>query len=403
MKKNFTLLVLTALAVFTANAQINFKDSEANMQIAGTSRDTITQGTVNGVVFYQFSHLWHFNTNKPATTLVDPADATKLGPLQKASTRKGWRGVAVMPNGAQSGLAGGNLGKCQNYGGGGDPVHFANVADLRSYLGSALNYPDTGKPLNAVDSAATCVFDMPNGGAAWAVYPGKYKKTDTRVYYNLGGSTVTSDLSFTIMTYDAGTSGKTVKCKMVLSLAPSSEGNPSVDGTTFMGKGADKTDSIALGNNGPKRYEKQIFTSSSNLIADSVRINVAEAFGLTANDLTAKKVLLAIITEASDLTPEAGKYDPVIALDNFHVSFWLDTLTPPTTAVDNTSVSGTDVIGKIGKIEISGAQGSGTVYNLTGQKIGSFVSGLGSQTVYAPAGVYIVKETGKPAVKIIVE
>ncbi len=418
MKKIFTrktvfLSVILAAFSLTANAQVNFKEGVANMAQAGTTRDTISYGDVGGTTRYQFDYTWHFNTNKPATLLQNPDNAANLGTLQKASTRKGWYSVGVRENGAVAGLAGGNLGKTNtnNYAGG-DPVYFANVATLRDYLGSTtLNYPDTGTPLNAVDSAASCVFGMPNGGAAWATYPGKYKKTNTRVYFNLGGSILTSDMSFTLMTYDAGTSGKPVTVKLIVSLAPPAHSAPGISATSVIGIGADKTDSIALGNNGPIRYEKTIFTSSSNVMADSVRINICETFGIPISEMNFKKVIVSLITEASDLTPEEGKYDPIIALDNFHFNFWLDspsipevqTIVKQPSAVKVSTVSSTNIIGKTGQIEITGASNTVAVYGITGQKVASVNSAQGTQSISVPAGIYIVKENNQPTVKVVVK
>jgi hypothetical protein len=51
--------------------------------------------------------------------------------------------------------------------------------------------------------------------------------------------------------------------------------------------------------------------------------------GLRPSDFTAKKVLIALITEGTGDPITPGKYDPVVALDNVKVSFWLETLTPP--------------------------------------------------------------------------
>lgn len=396
-------MLFGALAAFslTVNAQVNFKDSGANMAQAGITRDTIKIGEISGTKYYQLSYTWHFNTDRSLTLLENPSIPGNLGAPQKVSTRKGWRGVGVLPSGYPTGLAGGNFGKSQSYTGGGDPVYFASVAALREYLGSTTLKYETGNPLNAVDSAVSCVFKMPNGGGAWAVYPGKYKKTDTRLYYNLGGSIPTSDFAFTVMTYDAGTSGKTVSAKLVVSLAPSTDGSPSVN-AAGIGLGADKADSLALGNNGPVRYEKTIFTSSSNVIADSVRVNICETFGLSIDVLAKKKVILALITEASDLTPEAGKYDPVIAFDNFHLNFWLETPSIPA-GIKSAAVSTINVVGKQGQIEVLDADTEVTVYNITGLKVAVINPAQGSQTISVPAGVYLVAGKNQQTAKVLVK
>lgn len=395
-------LILASTSVF---AQINFKDSPANMAQAGTTKDTLNTGTIDATTYLHLYHNWHFNTDRTATGLENPSNPGFLVAPSKASTRKGWRSTGVQPSGAATGLAGGNLGKTQGYGGGGDPVYFANVASLRNYIGSTtLKYPDTSLPLNALDSAVTCLFGMPNGGAALAVYPGKYKKTDTRVYYNLGGSIPTSDLSFTVMTYDAGTSGNTVNVKLVVSIAPSTESNPAVNNTTGIGSGADKTDDTSLGNTGPIRFEKQIFTSSSNVVSDSVRIDICKEFNLSIDYLKFKKVIVALITESSNMTPTAGVYDPVIAFDNFHINFWLDTPSIPTniTSVKNPTDSRV-IFGKKGTIDITGATSPIQIYSITGQKVADISVVKSTHSVSLAKGIYLVAEKNKPTIKVSVQ
>lgn len=321
--KKITSLLIAATFCLAANAQINFKDSEANMAQAGTVKDTISTNTVEGTTYNQISHTWHFNTNKAATIATeDPNKAGYLGAPQKASTRKGWRGTGVQPSGAVTGLVHGNLGKTQGYTGGGDPVHFASITDLRAYLSSTtLKYTENDVMQNDADSAVTTVIDVEEGNAVWAIYPGKYKKTDTRVYYNLGGSVVSSDLSFDILTVDPGTSGKTVSVKLIVSIAQKTEGNPAVDNATGIGRGADKTDSATIAYPGSARFEKVIYTSGDA----KKTVNICKEFGLSIDTLNFKKIIVALITESSSLTPEEGVYDPVIGYDNFNINLWYDT------------------------------------------------------------------------------
>ncbi len=389
--KKFTLMMIVALFALTANAQINFKDSKANMDQAGTTKDTLSNGTIADVTYYQIAHNWHFNTNKPVTIAgEDPAKPGFLGAPQKASTRKGWRVTGVRPNGSVTGLVHGNLGKTQGYTGGGDPVHFASVADLRSFLGNtSLKYQENSIAQNDLDSAVTCVIDVAAGDAALAVYPGMYKKTDTRVYYNLGGSIATSDLSFDVMTVDPGNSGKTVNVKLIVSIANKLESNPSVDNNTGIGKGADKTDSTATAYPGSARFEKVIYTSGAAV----KHVNICQEFGLNIDTLDYKKVIIALITESSDLTPEPGKYDPVIGYDNFKLKFWHDTPSLPVTSLDKVSQTAVNVIGKTGSIELSDSASGAVIYSISGQKVATIRSGMKSVSV--PAGIYIVKSGNK--------
>lgn len=402
--KKITLIALFLTLIFLANAQINFKDGLANMAQAGAVRDTLHTGTVSGTTYYELRHTWNFNTDRTPTLVTeDPAKPGYMGAPQKASTRKGWRGTGVRPGGSATGLVHGNLGKTQSYTGGGDPVYFASISDLKTYLGSTtLKYTEAGKegPQNDLDSAVTSVIKRSDGDAAWCIYPGKYKKTDTRVYYNLGGSIVTSDLSFDVLTLDPGTSGKTVSVKLIVSVANKAEGSPSVDNTTGFGKAADKTDSATVAYPGSARFEKLIYTSG----APGKTINICKEFGLSIDTLNFKKVIVTLITESSSLIPESGVYDPVIGFDNFKISFWLDVPSLPTiTSVDPIAEYSTKIIGKQGEIEIIGGKSLISVFNITGQKIAEVIPSQEITTIALPRGIYILAEQNSKTTKVIVK
>ena len=72
-------------------------------------------------------------------------------------------------------------------------------------------------------------------------------------------------------------------------------------------------------------------------------------------------------------------------------------------AISKVKTSSTIVNGLKGQIEITGAQASVSVYNITGQKIATFVPNSGSRFVFVPAGIYLVAEQNQPTVKIIVK
>jgi hypothetical protein len=73
------------------------------------------------------------------------------------------------------------------------------------------------------------------------------------------------------------------------------------------------------------------------------------------------------------------------------------------TAIPSVDVSTTQVIGQTGQIKIVGAQSVVTVYNITGQKVATIAPAQGNQTILLPAGVYLVAEQNKRAVKVIVK
>ncbi|MDR0833767.1 MAG: T9SS type A sorting domain-containing protein [Candidatus Symbiothrix sp.] len=345
MKKNHFLVLAAMFAVFTVKAQMNFKDSESNYLQAGVVK-TILQENPDDAAKPLISFLWNFNTNKAITAMENPDKPGYLGTPQKASTRRGWRGVALNEYGKEVGYNNDNVGRCNNYQAGGDPVHFADVNALKAYVSSSLKYSDeVGKESmnNAIDTAAVCVFDMPEGGAAWAVYPGKYKKVDTRWGYNFANSTVTSDIEFDLCTYDPGNTGKTAAYKLVVTIVDGTKAGQdfrNISGNAA-NTGVDKTDSASVYGSagtlidGVRRYEfANLFTSSATPFTDKVQVKVAQLCGLQPSDFTAKKILIALITEGTGDPITPGKYDPVVALDNVKVEFWLETLTPPATVSD---------------------------------------------------------------------
>jgi hypothetical protein len=407
--KKITLLALVSLFGLSISAQINYKDSQANYAQAGVTKDTLEVNPDN-VQLSHFAFNWHFDTNKAATELEKTGSRGYLGSLQKASTRKGWRGVTFDETGRETGYATDNIGRCYNYQAGGDPVHFTNTAALIAYLDSELKYSDeSGKESmnHAIDSNVCVVLDDPAGGCVFGVYPGKYKIVDIRFGFNNGTSTATSDISFDLMTLDPGNTGKTASYKLVVTIVDGTKSgqdfrNISGGATT---RGVDKTDSASVYGtageyiDGVRRYEfANIFTTGATAFTDKVNIKIAEKCGLEYKDFSGKKILIALITEGTGEPITSGKYDPILGIDNLKFNLWVE-YTP--TGIPSIAIAPTKVIGKKGSLEVVDAQSVVDIYSITGQKVASLTPDV--KSVAVPAGVYIASEKYKKAVKVIVK
>jgi hypothetical protein len=409
---------------------------------------------------YPYPHwnfTWHWDNlydpgsdlsgNTP-TPLLQTADAgggvVNATSASHVPTRGGlyFAGIDTDGRRANNGVASGKgYFRLQTYSTGGDAVYVENMTALRAYLGSTLNHPDFSAPLNALDSVAACIVKLSDSNNALAFYPGKYAKTDFRFTFNFNESYPSSDITFKLLQIDKGTTGNDVKYKMVVSIAPYDPDGADTSAKNVLGSfqniaaananfGCDKTDSASIyGNVGPYRYEfADVIVANGGAtseLATPVIINLVEKiktvsgnFALT--DLARKRITIAIVGEAANSSAlvEAGgaehKYNPVIAFDDLRFSFWknwyqannsglTETGGTPPTAIHDTPISITKVIGQKGQIEISGAKAAVTVYGITGQKIATIVPIQGTEYISVPSGVYLVSEKGQPAKKVLVK
>lgn len=293
MKKVFLTFALIG-AVFTANAQFRI------------DKDYPTAGirVVNDIPNASKNITVDFNTDKALTQVG--------GSAQKASTARGVYAKVYNELGAEVSPVDS---KANNYGSNGNPIHISDVATILNFYtvadepaySSAHNF---WKPVNAVFDIDPS--DLTN--QAFGVYPGIYKRIDYRFYFNFEGSQVKSDIEFDIMTFDAGNTGKTAKYKLMLSI------------------GSDKT-SIAEGDGKTPDYALADFYETGSGV---VHVKLAEAFGADPSIFTNKKVYISLYTDGTGESIQHGKYDPVIAIDNFTVQLGLaEWLTPDAGAEAN--------------------------------------------------------------------
>jgi hypothetical protein len=417
---------------------------------------------------YKFPHwdlLWHFNNLKDNKNNLDPSDDVlttylKIPDIAYTDTLI-WVAHATDPvvplsktiaashlptrNGIFFAGVAGDEGKhalgvinskdwlrLQTYTGGGNAVLVESVNDFLSLMnwgkvikervrtGTDPNFVYSANTLSTnfpvADSSAVFALKMGTNDNALAFYPGTYDKTDLRLAFQFDSSRVSSDITFKLLQVDKGTSGKNMTYKMVVSIRPPT----SVNGFVNIGSkifqtgstGCDKTDSTSYGDAGPYRYViDNIFEAQggANPMTGVTTINLVDKIktknpNFTIDSLSKKRIIVAIIGVASE-TGAPGTHHPIIAIDDIHVSYWIDWYKFNNgglyTSIGKTTVASAKIIGQTGQIQITGAKASGAVYNIMGRKVATFVPG--SQIVTVPAGIYLVKEQNRPAVKVLVK
>lgn len=187
--------------------------------------------------------------------------------------------------------------KCENYNSNGNPVHVASTDSLIAIMNkfSALNITKADSVRNLYWKPAACLFDVVKGDAtdlAFGSYPGKYKHVEYGFQFDFSGFGLSSDISFSIDTYDPGNTGKTASYKLIVFLGSISSANA-----------VDTIENFYVTGSGKKE------------------VNLAEALGVNYSVFSSKKVYIMITTLGTDSEIVEGKYDPIIIFDNFNVSW----------------------------------------------------------------------------------
>lgn len=424
--------------------------------------------------FPHWSLLWHFNGLKDNKNNLDPSDDVpttylKISEIAEADTLY-WTAHATDPdvplaktiaashlptrNGiffagvdadggkhAQGIVNNKDWLRLQSYQSGGNAVLVESVSDFIGFLscgkvikervrsGSDPNYTFSANTLtenfSVADSTVVFAVKIAEDENVLAFYPGKFDKTDLRLAFQFDSSYVSSDITLKLLQVSKGTSGKNMTYKMVVSLIPPMSGSAysfvNIGSAPFVANtGCDKVDSTSYGDVGPNRYViDNIFTSQGGAadMTATTTIHVADLIktknpDFTFADFSKKRVIIAIIGEASETAP-SGTHHPIIAIDDIKASYWIDWYKAnnsglaenggnPPTGIRDIVVSTTKVIGQKGQIEIIGAQSTIIVYNIAGQRVGTLLNKGGSQFIAVPAGIYLVAEKGQRTVKVIV-
>jgi hypothetical protein len=404
----------------------NLKDNKNNL-IA--SDDVATTYLKVADIAYTDTLFWLANATDPVIPLAKTIAASHL------PTRNGifFAGVdALEGKHAMGVISGKDWGRLQSYQGGGNAILVESVSDFLSLLnwgkvikertrsGSDPNYTYSAtihsNSFSVPDTCSAFGLKIGENNNALAFYPGMYNKTDLRLAFQFDSSRVSSDITFKLLQVSKGTSGKNMKYKMVVSLMPptGTNGFVNIGAKIFLtsSTGCDKTDSTSYGETGPERYViDNVFEAQggANDMTAVTTISLVDKIktknpAFTIDDLSKKRIIVAIIGEATEAAAQ-GTYHPIIAIDDIHVSYWIDWYKANNgglyTGIEKTTVPSAKIIGLTGQIQITGAKAAGAVYNLIGRKVASFEPG--NKVVTLPSGIYLVKEQNQPTVKVYVK
>jgi hypothetical protein len=307
MKKTF--LIGAALAVaLSAGAQFRMDKDYQTAGIKVVKTDSETQLTVD----------FNSTTETPAGSgnwVISPLQVPGGG-VKKLQNQKGVQIKVYNELGGEAAVADG---KVNNYGSNGNWIHISNPDSVVKYYTAAESYSANNK----FWQPNVCLFDIDEndlGNQAVGAYPGMYKKVDYRFYFNFEGNSVSSDITFDIMTLSDGNTGKPAKYRLMVSL------------------GSDKTYTSIDASPKTPDYEVADFytTGAANGVTT---VKLAEALGVNPSVFTNKKVYISLYTDGTGQAINPYQYDPVIAFDNFKVTFnsaiWINPAVAAEAVVDN--------------------------------------------------------------------
>lgn len=277
MRKHLHLLTGLLILAGTASAQFRFQSNEG---IGQTYRDTLGS----------YSFLVHFNTNRPVSSYTESAVS-----ISKCQTQRGLQ-VKVYPDATSTAAEVAGDFKCDNYGSNGNPVHVASTDSLINIMKkyTALNASTADTARNQYWKPAACLFDVvagDNSNQAFGCYPGQYKRVEYGFQFNLSGLAPTTDLSFTIDTYDPGNTGLTASYDLIVYLGSVSSANA--------------LDTV-----------KDFYVTGSGKKA----VKLAKELGIDSA-LFNTKVYIHIVTKGTDSPISRDTYDPIIVFDDFYIEW----------------------------------------------------------------------------------
>lgn len=320
MKKvTFLVLILVAFAM-SANAQMALNKPDPK---AGFASDTISDGGLwwedDGGKWkagkYNFPTLadnYHFNSNLANTSYAPGV----LGSLQKATTVKGVQVIGYDDTRKVKFADNSGTGKMDNYTGAQNPVVFDNVTTLRSYLIEQ----------SSVDSLVGAVLALdgvggPESNRALAAYPGKWKKTDTRIQINANSDSVMANFAFTLIPLAPGNDVAVTTTYKVIVSGVQWNGGSNINAGDLIDDTSYGTDGTIAADGGRRWvFENVLTVNNTTPITDSIRFNVNERINVPYGELSQKRFTVAIIAESTGaVTP--GTYAPFAVIDNISIGW----------------------------------------------------------------------------------
>ena len=311
MKKQILLVAaLCSVSFVTVNAQMQYNKKDANVGFIG--QDTLDNGNFRMIHTFNLSDDWKAS-KKPVTEKLS------------SSNGKGIYGMGITTEGVNNNIGEWiNNGKTQNSGQNISAIWVPSAQVLRDSLSK-----DADALKHEYWKQGCALWDVPGtDGAdqAFTTWTGMAKRSiigfQVKAQDLMAG--LVSDIEFEMLTLDPGNTGKTSTYKMIVDLAK----QPAFPwlNATYGGAGEDIAllDSISEANVdainaefGSQMYVKDaVYVSSEDGNLNRVKINVAEAVGLSINDLRGKKVMVTLYSTTSETAVQPGMYEPIVGVDN---------------------------------------------------------------------------------------
>lgn len=201
-------------------------------------------------------------------------------------------------------------GKCESLNGFGNPLILNDIPAIVSAYG--MERPIVG------------LISTEGTDRAFGMFPGSANRNvELAVVFSLRGCNMESDVTFDLLTADAGTSGGTNSYKLLVGIDTNNGLGVNDYEALEKASSADNTDKWFVFDN--------IYTSGAK--GDRTTINLTELIGKKITDLTYKTVYLFLYTTGSSAVIEDGKYDPVVCFDKLSFIYGQPTWLVPEVAV----------------------------------------------------------------------
>lgn len=294
MKNSTFRLLMVACIVFVA--------SYANAQVKLGDKVEVGQTYVVDETTQSSTLTISFNTNKPASSYEETADTTIFS-WSTCQNNKGFQAAVYAADTANAPKVNPNdkfKVRSGRFRSNENPGHVTSVASLQELLmkWQEVNPGSPDSAVYTVNAPSACLFDVDGDttNQAYGIHPGIYKKLENEVVFRFAGMLLTSDLQFSLDTYDEGNTGKTASYDLEVKF-----GSIDTTITNFYVTGSGKKE-----------------------------VKVAEAAGLTMDDLSFQsEVHIILKTNGTDTPIQEGVYDPTVVMDDITVTFGLPSWVDP--------------------------------------------------------------------------
>ncbi len=302
--KKLLLIIVALLSLSTTYAQLEFNKTYANWGYTGAT------ALPNG----DKQLMCNFNSDSLTTLKYGSFAGTSKGVFAMVLTNEvinSGKALTIKDKKQESwGAAGGGLRRMRNVQ---DVLDSATVAGQLAY-----------STLHQYWRPSLCLFNLTSTDQVFGVYPGMYKRVNLGFQVKVEAA-MSSDISFDVMTYNQGNTGKAAIYKMIVGI-----GKETIFPYQF---NTAQLDTIAKKNVAAYRT---LIGSTSIYVVDSVytttttvgdikkvTINVASALGLNPSVFSGngKKTYIQLYTMGTATSIMPGTIDPVVAIDNIQFTY----------------------------------------------------------------------------------